>query len=78
MIFAWAEPRTASYHLTIEASHFGGPQHYNAIHGWAIPTLSQQHGVAQDIVFAVRKVLQDLRPVPALAVNLRRSETGTI
>ena len=78
MIFSWAEPGTASYHLTVQAPDFGGPQDYNAIHRRAIPALREQHGVAQDVVLSICKVLQDLRSIPALAVGFRRPKSGSI
>ena len=47
------QARAAPNHLAVQAAHFGGAQHYDAVYTGTIPALGQQHAVAQDIVFAV-------------------------
>nr|DAE44311.1 MAG TPA: hypothetical protein [Caudoviricetes sp.] len=72
--FAFAQASAASDHLAVQAADFCGTQDNHAIHRRAVPALSEQHGVAEDIVFSGGEIVQHLAPVGALAVDLRSAE----
>ena len=76
VVLSGEQPGPAPYHLTVQAADLCGPEHHLTVHGRAVPPFRQQHGIAQDVVPAGLKVSQDLRPVPALPVDLRRPEPG--
>ena len=70
MVFSRRQSGASSHHLAVQAPHLGRPQHYDAVHGRAVPALRQQHGITEDVVTAGLKIRQHFHPVPALPVDL--------
>lgn len=70
MVLAWMQARAPAHHLAVQASDLCRAQDYDAVHAWTVPSLGQQHGVAQDVISSSLKICQHLSPILALAVYL--------
>ena len=72
------EPSAAAYHLRVQRSRLCGPQDDDAVHGRTVISFCQEHRIAEHIVLAVLKILQDLRPVFAVAVHFRSHKSAFV
>ena len=70
MILAGREPHPASHHLLIKGADLGRPEDHDAVDGGTVPTFSEEHTVAENVVSAGLKVSQHLRAVIAVAIHL--------
>ena len=68
------DPGATTYALGIQAADLGRAQHHDAVHVRLVVALGEQHGIAQHVVFVISKVLKDLGPVLAIAVDLGSPE----
>ena len=69
MVFSRKEPHSPSHHLLIQAPHLGWTKHHHTIHRWAIPAFRQEHCVAENIVFAVFKIRENICPIDAVPID---------
>ena len=68
------QPGSPAHHLAVKAAYLCGPQHYDTVHGRAVPSFGQKHGITKHVVFPLVEIFQDLRPVLTLPIDLRRTE----
>ena len=70
VLFAFIQAEATANHLSVQSTDLCRPENNDAVHARTVPAFSQEHAVAEHLVFPVSEILQDLSAIRAVAVHL--------
>ena len=68
VVLSRPDPCAPSHHLRVKGSDLCRPQYHNAVDLGTVPAFSQKHCIAENVVFPVSEVIEDLPPVFGFSV----------